>query len=207
METKYYTHESRQILDALIEADGELTYIEILQRTGISTLIAVSVMGDLLRNEKIVYRMENGVQYFCINEDFKSQTAPPETYRPREVDIYLRFRQLLKQHVHDHLSVTDYASMLAITPKYLTTTVKRTSGIPAHKWIDEETILEIRDVLEHSQLTVKEIAHQFHFPNTSFFGRFFKRHTGMSPNEYRLDLLDSNSKEEKKQSWGQVPES
>ena len=70
-ELNYYQRESRQILDALTEADGELTYIEILQRTGISTLIAVSVMGDLLRSEKIVYRMENGVQFFRIKEHFK----------------------------------------------------------------------------------------------------------------------------------------
>ena len=71
MTNGYYNIESRQILDALTEADGELTYIEILQRTGISTLIAVSVVGDLLRSEKIVYRMENGVQYFRIMEHFK----------------------------------------------------------------------------------------------------------------------------------------
>ena len=65
-ESNYYQHESRQILDALTKTDGELTYVEILQRTGISTLIAVSVIGDLLRSEKIVYRMEDGVQYFHI---------------------------------------------------------------------------------------------------------------------------------------------
>ena len=67
----YYQHESRQILEALIEVDGELTYVEILQRTGISTMIAVSAMSDLLRSEKIIYRMENGVQYFRINKHFK----------------------------------------------------------------------------------------------------------------------------------------
>ena len=71
MTNGYYNIESRQILEALTETDGELTYIDILQRTGISTLIAVSVVGDLLRSEKIVYRMENGVQYFRIMEHFK----------------------------------------------------------------------------------------------------------------------------------------
>ena len=70
-ESNYYPHESRQILEALTEADDKLTYVAILQRTGISTLIAVSVMGDLLRNEKITYRMEDGVQYFRIKEHFK----------------------------------------------------------------------------------------------------------------------------------------
>ena len=70
-ESNYYQHESRQILEALTEADDKLTYVEILQRTGISTLIAVSVMGDLLRNEKITYHMEDGVQYFRTKEHFK----------------------------------------------------------------------------------------------------------------------------------------
>ena len=70
-ESSYYQYESRQILEALTEADDKLTYVEILQRTGISTLIAVSTMGDLLRSEKIIYRMENGVQYFRVNENFK----------------------------------------------------------------------------------------------------------------------------------------
>ena len=70
-ESSYYQRETRQILDTLTETDGELTYVEILQRTGISTMIVVSVVGDLLRSEKIVYRMENGVQYFRINKHFK----------------------------------------------------------------------------------------------------------------------------------------
>ena len=194
-ESAYYQRESRQILDVLKEADGELTYVEILRRTGISTMIAVSVVADLLRSEKITYRMADGVQYFRINEHYKPQLPPVETYRPREVDIYLRFRLELKRHVRDHLSVADYASMLSITPKYLTTTVKKASGINAHKWIEEETILEIRDTLEHTQLTVKEVAHQFHFPNTSFLGRFFKRHTGTSPNEYRQQFMKRDTRE------------
>ena len=184
-ESNYYQFESRQILDALTEADGELTYIEILRRTGISTMIAVSVVGDLLRSEKIIYRMEDGVQYFRINEHFKPQTVPIENYRPREVDIYLRFRQELKRHLRDHMSVADYASMLAITPKYLTSTVSKVSGKSAHKWIEDDTIIDICDVLEHSQLTIKEIAHLFSFSNQSFFGRFFKRKMEISPNEYR----------------------
>ena len=184
-ELNYYQRESRQILDALTEADGELTYIEILQRTGISTMIAVSVVGDLLRSEKIIYRMENGVQYFRINEHFKQETAPPENYRPREVDIYLRFRQELKRHLRDHFSVSDYASELAITAKYLTNTVSKVSGKSAHRWIEDETVIDICDILEHSQLTIKEIAQLFSFSNQSFFGCFFKRIMGMSPNEYR----------------------
>jgi AraC-like DNA-binding protein len=187
--SNYYQRESRQILDALTETNGELTYIDILQRTGISTMIAVSVMGDLLRSEKIVYRMENGVQYFRINEDFKLQEPPTNTYRPREVDIYLRFRQLLKQHVRDHFSVSDYASELAITPKYLTSTVSKVSGKSTHRWIEDETVIDICDVLEHSQLTIKEIAHLFGFSNQSFFCRFFKRKMEISPNEYRQRII------------------
>ena len=191
-ELNYYQRESRQILDTLAKVDGELTYIDILQHTGISTLIAVSVMGDLLRSEKIIYRMENGVQYFRINENYKPQTAPSEKYRPRDVDIYLRFRQELKRHIRDHFSVSDYASELAITPKYLTSTISKVSGKSAHKWIEDETVIDICDVLEHSQLTIKEIAHLFGFSNQSFFGRFFKRKMEISPNDYRQRIVRSD---------------
>ena len=79
MSEEYYTRESRQILGALIETDGELTFLEILQRTGINMMIAVSVCSQLLRVEEITYRMINGVQYFRINEHFLQPQHPTDT--------------------------------------------------------------------------------------------------------------------------------
>ena len=177
MSEEYYTRESRQILGALIETDGELTFLEILQRTSINMMIAVSVCSQLLRVEEITYRMINGVQYFRINEHFLQPQHPTDTCHLREEDIYLLFHQLLKQHIQEHFTVRDYASLLTLTPKQLTRIVLCASGKSAREWIEESTIREIRNMLEHTQFTIKEISNKLNFPNTAFFSRFFNYYT------------------------------
>lgn len=81
------------------------------------------------------------------------------------------------------MGITFYASQLCITPKYLTAIVKQQSGKFASAWIHEETIRKIKQMT--TQDPVKEIAYKLNFFNQSFFGNFFKEHTGMSPQYYR----------------------
>ena len=54
------------------------------------------------------------------------------------------------------------------------------------EWIAEAVILDAKTQLRTSQMTVQQIANYLNFPNPSFFGRFFKKHTGMTPKAYRL---------------------
>ena len=191
METIYYTREANAVLNTLIEAGHEMDLVHLLEAAQVSFLIAPTVISGLLQGQEITYRMENGVQYFRVNEDYHLPKPETADYRPRDVDIYLRFRQAVKQYVREHYSVNDYAAILCITPRYLTTVVRRVSGQTALKLIEQETIDEIKSTLLHTQMTAKEISAQFHFPNTSFFGRFFKRLTGMTPREFRKDRYHS----------------
>ena len=78
-----------------------------------------------------------------------------------------------------------YARQLCITPKYLTTLIKRISGKSVSEWIDSYVILEARTLLKYSNMSVQEIAYYLNFPNQSFFGSYFKRNTGMSPSQYK----------------------
>ena len=55
----------------------------------------------------------------------------------------------------------------------------------AKEIIDENLILELKMALQSTGMSLKEIADKYHFPDQSFFGRYFKKHTGMSPKEYR----------------------
>ena len=191
METIYYTREAYAVLNTLIEAGHEMELNMLLEKANVNFLIAPTVLFGLLRGQEIVYRMENGVQYFRVNEDYHLPKPEEADYHPRDVDIYLGFRQALKQYVREHYTVNDYAAILCITPKYLTTVVRRVSGQTALKLVEQETIDEIKSTLLHTQMTAKEISAQFHFPNTAFFGRFFKRHTGMAPREFRQDRCNS----------------
>ena len=191
METIYYTREAYAVLNTLIEAGHEMELNMLLEKANVNFLIAPTVLFGLLRGQEIVYRMENGVQYFRVNEDYHRPKPEAADYHPRDVDIYIRFRQAVKRYVREHYTVNDYAAILCITPKYLTTVVRRVSGQTALKLVEQETIDEIKSTLLHTQMTAKEISAQFHFPNTAFFGRFFKRHTGMAPREFRQDRCNS----------------
>ena len=109
-----------------------------------------------------------------------------KVYVSHQEDLFFQFMKLLSDHITSERSVTYYASQLCITPKYLSTVVKLVSGKTPTDWIKEKLIDEMKYRLCHSQATIKEIAFQLHFPNNSFFGKYFKAATGVSPTRYRL---------------------
>ena len=78
-----------------------------------------------------------------------------------------------------------YADKLCISSKYLSQIIKNVSGFSAPDIIDKYVILEAQHLLRHTDLSVKEIADQLNFPNQSFFYKYFKSHTGCTPNSYR----------------------
>ena len=99
--------------------------------------------------------------------------------------VYARFIELVTRHHSKERGVGFYADKLCITPKYLSKIVKDTSGLSAPQWIDQYVILEAKQMLKHSDLCIKEISEELNFPNPSFFFKYFKKHTGLTPNQYR----------------------
>ena len=103
----------------------------------------------------------------------------------RAEEYFKQFTHLLGEHFRDERSVGFYARQLCITPKYLTTLIKRISGQSVSEWIDNYVILEANTLLKYSTMSIQEIAYYLNFPNQSFFGSYFKRNTGMSPSQYK----------------------
>lgn len=103
----------------------------------------------------------------------------------RAQEYFTQFTQLLGEHYKRERSVGFYARQLCITPKYLTTLIKRISGKSVSEWIDNFVILEAKTLLKYSNMSIQEIAYYLNFPNQSFFGSYFKRNTGMSPSQYK----------------------
>lgn len=99
--------------------------------------------------------------------------------------IYLKFRKLVQEQILEHKTVQLYADQLHISNKYLIEIVKKTSGRTPHEVINEILLKEAYVLLGNPELTVTEIAFQLHFNSTSAFGRFFKKHTTISPSQYR----------------------
>ena len=103
----------------------------------------------------------------------------------RAEEYFKQFTHLLGEPFREERSVGFYARQLCITPKYLTTLIKRISGQSVSEWIDNYVILEAKTLLKYSTMSIQEIAYYLNFPNQSFFGSYFKRNTGMSPSQYK----------------------
>ena len=98
------------------------------------------------------------------------------------------FQAKINECFHELHEVGDYASRLNISAGHLSEVVKTQSGKPAIKHIHERIILEARRMLFHTSNALKEIAYDLGFVDASYFNRFFKRETGVTPAEYRANI-------------------
>lgn len=102
--------------------------------------------------------------------------------------VVKRFFQLVEDNYQNNLPVNEYADKLAITPNHLTQTVNQLTGKTSLQIIKAKQILEVKRLLVHTNLSVTEIANRLNFPDQSYFTKFFKRETGITPLQYRNKL-------------------
>jgi len=99
--------------------------------------------------------------------------------------LVMQFVKLVNEAQGSKRSVEHFASQLNITPKYLSTLVRSSLDRTPSDVIRMVTMKEIERRLRYSEESIKQISNAMNFPNTSFFGKYFKQHAGMSPNSYR----------------------
>lgn len=99
--------------------------------------------------------------------------------------IYRRFMFLLADNTNVNRSVKSYADELCVSPKYLTSVCRKHSDYTASELIATAVISRIKQLLLYSDLSIKEVANEMGFINLSFFGKYVKKHLGLSPNHYR----------------------
>lgn len=103
----------------------------------------------------------------------------------RQEQLVVRFSNLAQQHFRGLRTVKKYADKLNVTAKYLNEVVKNSSGKKASEIINDLVILEAKFLLQRSEMSIGQIAEHLNFSDQSFFGSYFKRHTGLSPKVYR----------------------
>ena len=108
--------------------------------------------------------------------------------KDRSSDYFKQLVSLLHQHYRTERSVEFYANQMNLTPKHLSRVVRNHSGKSVHQWIDEFVVLEIKNLLKYSDLSIQQISYELNFPNPSFMGQYFKRITGKTPGHYRREL-------------------
>ncbi len=166
----------------ILESEEDILFLETLFRKGIAEIakgenysveLLRSVLDLILTSCSVLYKTD-------------------ENLLPKGKGhvVVKRFFQLVEDNYQKNLPVNDYAGMLAITPNHLTQTVNRLTGKSSSQIIKSKQVLEIKRLLVHTNLSVTEIANRLNFPDQSYFAKFFKRETGISPSQYRLKQLE-----------------
>ena len=135
---------------------------------------------NLIINKLSTFLMELGN---IIYHKHKDVSFTPELTHKEE--IIKQFFKLITQYCKDQHEVSFYAKELCITPEYLSRIMKKTTGKTVNKWIAHALIAEAKILLRNPEVTIQQIADILNFSDQSSFGKFFKRHRGITPLEYR----------------------
>jgi AraC-like DNA-binding protein len=155
--------------------EGIIHYFELLKR--------------VIQVEEHPYRIETAryltLSFFYGTAIFLHNVADNKKMTHQET-IVEKFLNLVQTHYKEQRGLEFYADKLCITSHYLSKIIKRTSGKPANDWIDEHVTLEAKALLKSTNKSIQQISDDLNFPSQSFFGKYFKRVTGMSPRDYKM---------------------
>ncbi len=153
----------------------------------------IQAVIDLYEDKKHVFRipiLKNYLQCFLMevyDKSFRRSESMPTNTSNRKEALFKNFLNLVHEHYLTEREVSFYANKLCITSRYLSTVINSVCGHTPKEVIDSFVILEIKALLQSTDMSMQEIANELHFPDQSFFGRYFKKHTGMMPSRYRLE--------------------
>jgi AraC family transcriptional activator of pobA len=116
-----------------------------------------------------LYRFGRHTHSSAENEDFRM----------------IRLCQLVETHFKEQRAASFYAGIIGLTPKRINEILRQTSGITISGLINQLLLLEAKRELFHRRFSVKEIAYNLGFSDQSYFARFFRKHTGLTPEQFK----------------------
>ena len=140
---------------------------------------------DIIKRLLAAYLYKLGSILYRHHPELQEEASKP---LKREEILFKEFIKLVSEHHRKERRVDFYAERMFLSPKHFSTVIKKVSGKTAGQWIDEYVILEAKTLLKYSAMSIQEIAYYMNFPNPSFFGKYFRHHTGMSPSEYKAQM-------------------
>lgn len=109
----------------------------------------------------------------------------------RREDVLDQFMLLIMDHCKQQHEVSFYADKLNMTPGNLSRVINGVSGKPPIKWISDALVAEAKILLRSPEMNAQQVAHELNFGDQSSFGKFFKKHTGLTPVEYKNNIKKS----------------
>lgn len=128
------------------------------------------------------------LELYLLKLERKAHQTPFDRENKKHQALFIEFKNLVEKNYHQTRNVKDYAELLNISTKHLNQIVKKVTLNTAKHFIDQYVILEIKRVIFSSQLSLKEVAYLNGFDEVTNFTKFFKKHTGLSPKEFKATL-------------------
>lgn len=138
---------------------------------------------NIFRNEIIISLLR--IFHLNIYNGIHHKLLKNKVKHTRRIEITKTFINLIMQYFNESRAVEFYANKLNITPKYLSLVCTEVRGQSAKKVIDDYIMTEIKLQLNATSKSIQEISEELNFPDQSSFCKFFKRHSGLSPKQYR----------------------
>lgn len=164
----------------------------LLPRDKLRPLVSlVHVMVELYADYENCFRLEiakNSIQSFLMNVYDKTRCHfrfQRSSKAGRQEELFLSFVHLVFEYGATERDVKFYADKLCITPRYLSSVMQQVIGENPKQLIDKHAVQEIKMMLKSGNCSMLEISTRLKFPDQSVMARYFKKHTGMSPVEYR----------------------
>ncbi len=164
------------ILD-MEEIDVYLEYFDFIEKR------IVKMKKSPFQREVIYYTLKS--LFFEGNHVSQKRMEMGDMAKTKKELLFETFLKLVNLNYKKYRSIGFYADKLKLTPKYLSATIKEVSGISAGQWIDDLVIKEAKTLLESKFMSVQQVSDELNFANQSFFGKYFKQHTGFSPSVYK----------------------
>lgn len=149
-----------------------------LEQNSSSNTFQKKVLGELTKS------MGASLMYELINIYYTNhpmQACPQD----RAGLIVQSFLISLYHHYDVKRDVAAYAQEQCLSPAYFSSLIKQRTGMNVSQWIAQMVMIDSRQMLQDTSKSIKEIAARLNFPNQSFFGKYFKQHSGVSPRDYR----------------------
>lgn len=196
----YVIHFKTHFLNIQADNEAAMKRFTVLDPTKESFLMIPEVeFNDLAEvYEKMIYEYEKPILtsltvlelylqilFQKVNDIYFKFQNKTEAFSGRKEYISFRYKQLVNEKLRETKTISDYADLLFVTPKYLIEAMGSTTGVSPKKYIDQKIISETKTLLRFTEHSIYDIAVRYQFKNQAHFSNFFKLHTGYSPNEYR----------------------
>ena len=142
------------------------------------------IVRNSIYNKDVIVALTSGIMHY-YDVIRHHQLDHEKKNSSRREDLLKEFVILVNAHSGRERQLAFYADKMCITEKYLCLVVKSTSGKTPREWIDRAAVTNAKVLLKHTDMQISQISDRMNFPRSSAFCKYFKRKTGLTPQEYR----------------------